>query len=142
MRRRTPPVVVRLAPQPAVQAVVALLAAMTAGGLAAWALGHQPQAWPALLAVPAAAAWAWRAAAVGPRRLRWDGQAWWLGHPHRDDDETAVQLTVLIDLDAWLLLRAMPGPRWLPLSRHQQAAQWTALRATLFAAPPSPGEPS
>lgn len=130
--RRTPPVVVQLLPQPAVQAGVALLAALAAGGLAAWAGSHQPQAWFLWLAVPLAAAAAWRAAAVLPRRLRWDGQAWWLTAPGRDD-ETAVRLAVLIDLDAWLLLRASPGPCWLPLSRRQQP-QWSALRATLFAA--------
>ncbi|MDR7271826.1 hypothetical protein J2X20_004494 [Pelomonas saccharophila] len=131
--RRTPPVVVQLQPQPAVQAAVALVAALASGGLAAWALSHTPSAWPVLLAVPAAIAYAWRAAAVLPRRLRWDGQAWWLAEPGQDE-ETAVQLAVLIDLDAWLLLRAAPGPRWLPLARHQQL-QWGALRATLFSAP-------
>ncbi|WP_157581028.1 MULTISPECIES: hypothetical protein [unclassified Roseateles] len=72
-----------------------------------------------------------------PRRLRWDGQAWWLAEPGRSD-EAEVQLAVLIDLDTWLLLRASPGPRWLPLSRRQQRAQWTALRATLFSAPQAP----
>lgn len=132
--RRTPPVALLLQPQPVVQAVAALVALLASGGLAAWAIGHQPQAWPALLAVPATSLWAWRAAAVLPRRLRWDGQAWWLAEPGRDD-EAAVQLTVLIDLDAWLLLRATPGPHWLPLLRRQQSAHWTALRATLFAAP-------
>lgn len=130
--RRTPPVVVQLLPQPAVQAAVVLLAVLAAGGLAVWACSHQPQAWPLWLAVPLAAGYAWRAAAVLPRRLRWDGEAWWLAAPGRDD-ETAVQLAVLIDLDAWLLLRASPGPCWLPLSRRQQP-QWSALRATLFAA--------
>ncbi len=130
--RRTPPVVVQLQPQPAVQAAVALVAALASGGLAAWVLSCTLSAWPTLFAVPAAVAYAWRAAAVLPRRLRWDGQAWWLAEPGRDD-ETAVQLAVLIDLDAWLLLRAAPGPRWLPLSRQQQS-QWAALRATLFSA--------
>lgn len=130
--RRTPPVVVQLLPQPAAQAVVAAIAALASGGLAAWASSHHPLAWPALLAVPPMALYAWRAAAVLPRRLRWDGQAWWLATPGRDE-ETAVQLAVLIDLDAWLLLRASPGPCWLPLSRRQQP-QWSALRATLFAA--------
>jgi hypothetical protein len=130
--RRTPPVVVHLQPQPAVQAVVALIAALTAAGLAAWAISHEPGAWPALVALPVAALWAWREAAVLPRRLRWDGQAWWLAEPGRDD-ETQVRLAVLIDLDSWLLLRAGPLPRWLPLSRAQQPG-WTALRATLFAA--------
>ncbi len=131
--RRTPPVVVHLEPQPAVQAVVALLAAMTAGGLSAWLVSHHPSAWPLLLATPLAAGWAWRRAAVAPRRLRWDGQGWWLSPPG-SDDETAVQLAVLIDLDTWLLLCATPGPRWLPLCRRQHRAQWTVLRATLFAA--------
>lgn len=135
--RRTPPVVVQLAPQPAVQAVAVIIAMLASGGLAAWAISHQAAAWPVWLAVPLVALWAWRAAAVLPRRLRWDGQAWWLAEPHRDD-ETAVQLAVLIDLDTWLLLRASPGPRWLPLARRQQSAHWGALRATLFAAPVSP----
>ena len=131
--RRTPPVVVQLHPQPAVQAVVALIGLLASGGLAAWAFSHQPQAWPALLAVPAVAVYAWRAAAVLPRRLRWDGEAWWLAAPGRDD-EARVQLTVLIDLNTWLLLRASPGPCWLPLWRRQQPAHWGALRATLFSA--------
>ncbi|CAM3860235.1 hypothetical protein [Roseateles saccharophilus] len=135
--RRTPPVVVQLSPQPAVQAVVALIATLASGGLAVWAISHQDKAWPVLLVVPFVALWAWWAAAVRPRSLRWDGQARWLAEPHRDD-ETAVQVAVLIDLDAWLLLRAGPGPRWLARSRHQQAAHWGALRATLFAAPAVP----
>ena len=131
--RRTPPVVVHVQPQPAVQVAVALIAALTVCSLAGWAFSHEPRAWPALLVIPVAALWAWRASAVLPRRLRWDGQAWWLAEPGRDD-ETQVSLAVLIDLDAWLLLRAGPDPRWLPLSRAQQPT-WTALRATLFAAP-------
>lgn len=132
--RRTPPVVVHIQPQPAVQAIVALIAALAIAGLAGWAISHRPQAWPALLAVPVAAAWAWREAAGLPRRLRWDGEAWWLAEPGAQA-ETAVRLSVLIDLDAWLLLRATPGPHWFALSRRQQPAAWGALRATLFAAP-------
>lgn len=135
--RRTPPVVVPLGPQPVVQAIVALIAMLASSGLAAWALGHHANSWPALLAIPFVGLWAWRAAAVLPRRLRWDGQAWWLLEPGHDD-ETTVRLAVLIDLDSWLLLRACPGPRWLPLSRGQLAAHWPALRATLFAAPQGP----
>ena len=135
--RRTPPVVVQLLPQPAMQAVVALLAALAAGGLGAWAISHHSPAWPLLLAVPLVTGYAWRAAAARPCRLRWDGQAWWLMEAGRDE-EISVQLTVLIDLDAWLLLRARPGPRWLPLARRQQGAHWPALRATLFAAPQGP----
>ncbi|MGQ3050284.1 MAG: hypothetical protein ACT6S0_00735 [Roseateles sp.] len=135
--RRTPPVAVHLQAQPVVQAHVALIAALAAGGLAASAISHQPLAWPVMLGVPLAAVWTWRTAAVLPRRLRWDGQTWWLAEPGRAD-ETEVQLAVLLDFDNWLLLRASPGPRWLPLSRRQQQAQWTALRATLFSAPQAP----
>ena len=131
--RRTPPVVVHVQPQPVVQAVVALIVTLAGVGLACWVISHEARAWPALLAVPALAAYAWREAAALPRRLRWDGETWWLAEPDRQE-ETAVQLAVLIDLDAGLLLRAHPGPCWLPLSRRQQA-QWGAPRATLFAAP-------
>ena len=132
--RRTPPVVVHVQPQRAVQAVVALIAAVTAISIAVWAMSHAPAAWPALLLAPLAATWGWREAASLPRRLRWDGDAWWLTEPGADD-ETPVRVDVLIDLDHWLLLRATPGPRWLPLARAQQAAHWGALRATLHAAP-------
>lgn len=131
--RRTPPVVVHVQPQRAVQLVVALIVTLAAAGLACWVISHQARAWPVLLAAPVLAACAWREAAALPRRLRWDGEAWWLAEPG-SQQETTVQLAVLIDLDAWLLLRAHPGPRWLPLSRRQQP-QWGALRATLFAAP-------
>jgi hypothetical protein len=131
--RRTPPVVVQLQAQPAVQAVVACIAMLASAGVAAWALSHHAAAWPALLGVPLLTLYGWRAAAVLPRRLRWDGQAWWLADSDRDE-EIPVRLAVLIDLDGWLLLRASPGPRWLPLARRQQAAHWAALRATVFAA--------
>lgn len=131
--RRTPPVHALLQPQPFVQALVAALVALATGGLVATAAAHDARLWPALFLLPVAAAWAWRQAAVQPRRLRWDGQAWWL-QERPGADEIAVRLTVLIDLDSWLLLLAGPGACWLPLSRSQQP-HWHALRATLFAAP-------
>lgn len=132
--RRTPPVVVQMQPQRAAQALVAVIAALASGGLVAWVASHQPLAWPVALVVPLAALHGWRAANVLPRRLRWDGVAWWLAEPDRAD-EARVQLAVLLDLDGWVLLRASPGPCWLPLSRRQHAAHWGALRATLFSAP-------
>jgi hypothetical protein len=132
--RRTPPLAILIQPHPAVQATVAGLVALAATGLAVWALGHWPGAWPALLLVPAVAAWAWRQARAEPRRLRWDGEAWWLAEPGRQD-ENPVRIAVLIDLDTWLLLHASPGRAWLAVARRQQAPYWGALRATLFAAP-------
>lgn len=131
--RRTPPVVAHLQPQPGLQVVVALIATLAATGLAAWLINHDTRAWPVLLSLPLVLVWVWRAAAVAPRRLHWDGEAWWLAEPGRDK-EVAVELTLIIDLDFWLLLRATPGPRWLPLLRSQQPL-WGALRATLFSAP-------
>jgi len=133
--RRTPPVRVQLQPQPAVQGLVAAIVTLAVAGLAAWVCSHLPSAWPVWLALPFAAALAWQQAAVEPGLLRWDGQAWWLSSLRTDEAEIVVELAVLIDLDDWLLLRAVPGARWLPLSRSQQAGQWGALRATLFAAP-------
>lgn len=132
--RRAPPVVVQVRPQPAVQGAVALIAVVTAVSLVAWGVSHWPQAWLCAGLVPIAAWWGWRQSAALPRRLRWDGEAWWL-HAPASDDETRVQLDVLIDLDRWLLLRATPGPCWLALSQRQQAPHWGALRATLYAAP-------
>ncbi|MFG6456896.1 hypothetical protein [Roseateles sp. BYS96W] len=132
--RRTPPVVVQLQPQRVLRAVVTGIAGLAAAGLTAWLLSHHAPAWPLLLAIPFVVIHAWRSAEVLPRRLRWDGQSWWLAEPGQSA-EAEVQLDVLIDLDAWLLLRAAPGPRWLPLARRQQVAHWGALRATLFSAP-------
>lgn len=131
--RRAPPLVVQVQRQPAVQAAVALIAAVTAAALVGWGVSHHPVVWPLALVVPGMAWWAWREAAAVPRRLRWDGQAWWLAAP-ASDDETQVQLDVLIDLDRWFLLRVTPGPCWLALAQHQHAPQWGALRATLHAA--------
>lgn len=131
--RRSPPVRVQLQPQPGVQALVALIISLAAAGLAAWVTSHQSWCWPVWSGVPLLAWLAWRQAAVRPRLLRWDGQAWWLSEPGAAA-ETAVEIAVLMDLDGWLLLHARPGPRWLPLSRRQQGPQWSALRATLFAA--------
>ena len=50
--RRTPPVVVQLRPDPRVQAVVALLATLTALGLYVWAVDHDRAAAPLVLALP------------------------------------------------------------------------------------------
>jgi hypothetical protein len=132
--RRAPPLVIAVLPQVRVQAAAAVLAGLAFAGLA-WRF----QPW-ALIALPVPAIWAWRDAKVTPRRLRWDGERWWLtepGHP----DEFGVRLRVLFDADAALLLRASPvdarwgrGRRYLPLSRTGQGPIWGALRATLHAA--------
>ncbi|TXI23988.1 MAG: hypothetical protein E6Q67_03495 [Roseateles sp.] len=137
--RAAPPVRVDLRADARVQALVALLALLCVGGLTLNLSLHVPAAWPGLLASPLAALWAWHAAAVRPRRLRWDGQVWWLvDEPAEAHVEQAVSLEVVMDLDHWLLLRARPalgGPAlYLPLARSHHLELWGALRATLFAA--------
>ncbi|MCV2349714.1 hypothetical protein [Paucibacter sp. Y2R2-4] len=98
-----------------------------------------------LLILPTAVL-AWRWAQLQPRRLRWDGQSWWLHDERGSLDEFQVQIEVLFDLGACLLLCARPVPTpsylrrlfpaviYLPLAQSGQS-QWHHLRACLYAAP-------
>jgi hypothetical protein len=126
--------VIAVLPLRSTQVLVAGLTACLALGLA-WRF----EPW-ALAVVPLCVAWAWRTAGVAERRLRWDGERWWLGAANQTD-EAGVRLRVVIDLGDWLLLRATPEAqrfafrhRFLPLNRAGQGAIWGALRATLYSA--------
>jgi hypothetical protein len=69
---------------------------------------------------------------LGPaRRLAWDGAAWQL-----QPGGLTGQVTLMIDLGDWMLVRFSPGAHWLPLSRRDAATDWQALRVALHAAPP------
>ncbi len=140
--RRSPPLLIQARVQPRLQALIAGFAALVVVGQAAWLGDHEPRAWALLALAPLAGWWAWRLAAVLERRLRWDGEAWWLSEPSQSH-EAAVKLRVLIDLDRWLLLRAAPaesaywdwrGRRYLALDRAGLSPVWGQLRATLYAA--------
>jgi hypothetical protein len=88
-------------------------------------------------------------ARISPMSLRWDGQLWHLGPADAVGNEPwPGQLTVCIDLGAWMLLRFRhtgPGPRprvsWLPVQRSGRQPYWHALRCALYSPRPaaSPG---
>lgn len=124
----------------------------------------------ALAATLVAGVWAWQLATIGAgaiavavgllagallaqvwrtprRRLRWDGQIWWLASPASADARRG-QLAVALDLGVWLLLRferdAGPRPRraWLALQKRDLAADWHALRCALYSPRPAADPPA
>lgn len=169
--RRAPAFSIEISDEPAWAALQAGVAALAGAGLCAWAGDladidariDSPGLWIwlllALLTVVGCGALAWRLARQPDQRLRWDGQAWWLARRSADGTmsaERAVRLSVVADLDTWLLLRARAAdppdgvvvalrqiliPGHLSLSRGRHGAAWPQLRATLHAARPSPGGP-
>ncbi len=133
-------------PAPRFQRQLALLVV----GLAGLALSslyltlqaHAPELfrfWLLLVALAPALVLARRAAQIRPRQLRWDGQAWWLQDQLASAEERQVQVELLFDFDAYLLLRVQAVPSrllgariYIPLASAQQA-QWSHLRACLYA---------
>ncbi|MBA3596093.1 MAG: hypothetical protein H0W40_01750 [Methylibium sp.] len=81
--------------------------------------------------------------------MRWDGERWWLALP-AGSAEMAGDLTVAMDLGAWLLLQfraepdtvARPHRRWLPLQRAGLQAHWHALRCALYSPRPQATSPA
>ena len=84
-------------------------------------------------------------------QLRWDGLSWYFnpGGPTTADaiaaDPQAGELSIAIDLGAWLLLRFTPSTppgdvrvRWLPLQRRGLERQWHGLRCALYSPRPVP----
>jgi len=134
-------------------AVAASLAVGAAASLVAW-WQQQPEALPAqtlagglALACLGVALHAMRQ--IGPLCLRWDGQRWSAEPPHGAPAE--VDLTVAIDLGAWMLLRLRrtgAGPRrawrvaWLPVQRRGHEAHWHALRCAVYSPRPASGDPT
>jgi len=73
--------------------------------------------------------------------LRWDGRTWYLGPAV--GEPVSGDLSVAIDLGAWMLLRfspalpqARPRSTWLPVQRHGLEAQWHALRCAVYSPRP------
>ncbi|MEO3693342.1 hypothetical protein [Roseateles paludis] len=134
--RQAPPLVVVVLPDRRAAWAVAACVTLAAGGLA---LRFLP--W-ALLGLPLVAWLGFRLARPAERRLRFDGQQWWLLAPGWRD-EVQVNLRIAIDLDGWLLLQATAATsRWIryyfPLNRAGQGSIWGQLRATLISAPTRP----
>ena len=128
---------------------VLTLAALAMATMAAWLFTHerpiQIVAWLAagssIVAIGGLAAWAAR---VPPVDLSWDGQTWSVG---RSAGEPAPgELHVAIDLGRWMLLRFTPAVPagapavWLPVQRLGLESQWHALRCSVYAPRPVPGD--
>ena len=123
---------------------VGLLTALALAALAAW-LALQPpplgvMTW--LGAALAAAATIWCAVSVSRQRpvdLRWDGRNWALGAAAAEP--ITGELSVALDLGAWMLLRFTPTASaaviWLPVQRRGLEARWHALRCAVHGARPA-----
>lgn len=139
-QRQAPAFQIELKPQPKLQGLLALLAAVSAACLFAGLALHSPACWWLMALLPVITWLGWRAAAVTPRHLQWDGQCWRVAAAGLREPGVPVEIRVVIDLDDWLLLRTqpvgrrLPCPLFLPLSEAQSGASWGSLRATLYAA--------
>ena len=113
---------------------LALMPALAAAALVAWALGHlQRPAWPALLVALPVAALAWRQARPEAVTLAWDGQHW-------RANGCPGSLDLMIDLGPWMLLRLRPDEParraiWIPVSAADAGAARHALRAAVYSGP-------
>jgi hypothetical protein len=101
-----------------------------------WMLGAAAAAVVAMIALLYSL---WR---IPARHLRWDGQVWLLAEPAgRPTGEVAGELTVVIDLGPWMLLRFAPGGStravWLPAQRRGLEAKWHALRCAVYSPRPA-----
>ena len=127
---------------------LALLAVLC---MAAWLARREPPIAPWMLAAAAAAVAAivallWSLLRMPARRLRWDGQVWWLAKATTKPTpepatEATGELTVVIDLGPWMLLRFAPAGAvpavWLPAQRRGLESQWHALRCAVYSPRPA-----
>jgi hypothetical protein len=128
---------------------VLLIAVLGAAALAAWLFARAPdlQITPAMLAGAAGVGWIWLVAAlvrVPAMSLRWDGRSWHLNLSGETGDASLPgELTVAIDLGAWMLLRFEPAavassrrarPIWVPAQRRGVEPQWHGLRCAVYGA--------
>ena len=140
-----PPVRMSLMVDSGCQAFSTLVAAIAAANFAAWLSQHAR--WPAAITAGAAIAAALVAAACVQARLHrvmrggvlaWDSAQWsWAAG---GEAPCAGDARVMLDLDAWLLLRfepTAPRPaRWLVATRGMAGAAWPAWRAALYSRRP------
>ncbi|HET9643184.1 MAG TPA: hypothetical protein VFP68_07480 [Burkholderiaceae bacterium] len=143
MRAAAPPVAFDLTPSRRSRVIVVALGAVAAAGVAASAsarlealpwLGWLVSIFAAVL-VGASLAW------LVPRsrgRLRWDGGQWWYATDKDGHSELNGDLSVMMDLGDWMLLRFDPassrswrGRAWLPVDSR---ALWGADHALRVAA--------
>ena len=144
------------------RAAVLAVGSFAAFAIVAWVIQHMHALpWPAAAGQFAVGAVAfgltvWLTAGlakVSAFQLRWDGRSWYFNReaPTSADataaDLQAGELSIAIDLGAWLLLRFTPGTppgdvraRWLPVQRRGLERQWHGLRCALYSPHPAPGD--
>jgi hypothetical protein len=135
--RTAPPVSLRAGGGPLWRALRIGLPAVAGWTAMHWALAHAELAtWPALpvpVLVGALVAWRSRERAC---EIAWDGRCW-------TADGMPGLLDVMIDLQAWVLLRLRPerggAARWIAVSAAEAGVAWPALRVALFAPRPAEG---
>lgn len=140
--RHPPPVAVTCSGGAPWRAVQALLAALAAAAVVAWASAWladgRPSALIALAAALAAGLFAWCRAVPRSVDLVWDGAEW-------RADGMPCAAAVAIDLGRWMLLRLGPAQsptRWLALAAREAGPRMHLLRAALYcAAAPAASSP-
>ncbi|HET7525278.1 MAG TPA: hypothetical protein VFK10_04980 [Burkholderiaceae bacterium] len=151
--RTAPPFELDVTPTRGQRAALAVIGALCAAALSAWAWSHIAAAagpvgvsllpWLGATAAGAllGAVLGWAGAPGSPGTLAWQQGQWTLRRPSTDPCAGTVQAR--LDAGSWMLLRFDPdhggAPRWLGVSARVAGPAWHALRATLFA--PGVSEP-
>ena len=149
--RASPPVHVQLRCFGAWRAAVLALTVSGLTVMGAWLLQREQllSAWVVVGIVCGAPLLAWLGvslAKVSAVDLCWDGLGWslrsWLT---ANADPVVGEVSVAIDLGAWMLLRFRPlnasrwrRPTWLPVQRRGIEPRWHALRCAVHAPRPQP----
>lgn len=142
------------------RAAVLTVGLFAASAIVAWVIQHmRALPWPAAAGQVAVGAvvfalTVWLIAGltkVSAFQLRWDGLSWYFNREAPTSagaiaaDPQAGELSIAIDLGAWLLLRFTPGTPpgpvracWLPLQRQGLERQWHGLRCALYSPRPAP----
>ena len=149
--RASPPVHVQLRCFGAWRAAVLALTVSGLTVMGAWLLQREQllSAWVVVGIVCGAPLLAWLGvslAKVSAVDLCWDGLGWSLrSRLTANADPVAGEVSVAIDLGAWMLLRFRPlnasrwrRPTWLPVQRRGIEPRWHALRCAVHAPRPQP----
>jgi hypothetical protein len=150
--RASPAFRIRIARYGVWRAAVAVLVVVAFAVQAAWLASRAADTPVAVSVMLAMVALALLGGAAGvtrtaPVELQWDTRRWLLHASGTDAEPHPGNLTIALDLGAWMLLRFDPDPAppaqrratWLPVQRLGAEAHWHALRCAVYCARPAPG---